>query len=259
MKTLNLITGTMTGVILTLVLTAWLASPINNYFSSDRLVGTMEIGPMAERPLPQQKATDEPKTAEQLLDELKEGLENLSRYGGSSFANLTLENNSDKVVSNIRLKFVGYSADVLLDREGEDKDVYVQNVQQFDVPDMKPGDSLNYKMWLGTSSPEYAAENLKTYSSSGEVRMSVSWPETMDEFPHSGFDKFMDDWGMSAAFVLMLVLIGILSLVSYSYEDLVKKFFKDRTLFEEHQKRFTADPKKYNPFESPKKDEANAS
>lgn len=253
MKALRYAIGTAFVVVIGLILTAWLQQPINDFFRNDRIIASMTIGPWEARP---DFATKKPIESTDAASAYLEALDDLSNSMKSkeAFAHLTLKNNSEKVITNIRVK-LGSQADVFLASENPKPEDLKEDIKIIDVPDMKPGDDLTYHLWTGfTVDPEYFAKDVSTFSSSGPFRIEFSWPEQLETFDVTGFDRFVENWLPYILFGLLLLLVIVLGLFSAAYEEALKKILKDENLYRSEREKFEKNPKAYNPFEGSKQD-----
>lgn len=245
----------LVGAIVALLVPAVLSEPINNLFSGDRLVGTMKIADWKPQPVPTatddttaQSNSDAVANAAGELVKLADELANLTTK--HTYATLTLKNNSDEVVNNVRIKFDTYAADVLLDRPEEQEDVFQRSVQEITVPEMKQGDELSYDIWTRSSSPEYLKDDIETFSSTGPIRMTYVFPESEWETERSTFEWVVEDWFPYIGLGLLLLFAVGMAIVNSHYETLIKGMLKDRDVYDEERQKYETDPQKYNPVTS---------
>lgn len=205
------------------------------------------------QPPPTKKEPKRPATADELVQSADELVKSIDDFASGRFddrhtyAVLMLKNNSDKVVTNIRVKFKSYSADVLLDREDDKDDVFQTGVKEIAIPEMKQGDELTYRLWTSGSSPEYLKSDIDTFSSSGPVRMTYVFPESEWETEQSTLEWIIEDvfpWVGAALLTLMAILAAIFA---HHYETLIKALLKDKSIYEEEREKFESDPAKYSP------------
>ena len=246
----------LVGALITLLVPALLSGPINNLTRGDRLVGTMKVADWEAPPAPKsppKKESEQPATLEELsrtTQELLEATAELTSAGSgarSTFAILTLKNNSDKVVNNVRVKFDTYASDVLLDQAGDKPDAFLKNVKEITAPEMKQGDELTYKLWSSSSSPEYLKEDMQTFSSSGPVRMTYTFPDAEWETERTTLEKAIEDWFPYIGLAILILCAIVMAVLNHHYETLIKAMLKDQRLYDEERQKYEGDPQKYNP------------
>jgi hypothetical protein len=254
---MNKLLWLLIGAIITLLVPAVLSQPINEYFRGDRLVGTMKVADWQPEPVMQkreptkaQSTEDIIKSAQQIAAEANDLASGNYARTKTTYAVLTLQNNSDKVVNNIRIKFQSNAADVLLDKPDDKDDVFQKDVDEITIPEMKQGDELTYRLWTSSNSPEYLREDVHTFSSTGPVRMRYVFPESDFETERSTFERVIDDWFPYIGLAMLLVFAGIMWALSSHYESLIKAMVKDQGLYAAERAKYEADPQKYNPATS---------
>ena len=251
MKPLRWILTAAASVVIGLILTSWLSRPIDDFFRGDRIEAELVIGPWHPFPTPREA----PRRSATQSDELSKALAEAERAarlaekaaGPTSLAKLSLSNKSEKVISNIRVK-IDSASDVFLDTGDDKTDKIWHDVDTVDVPDMKPGDELEYYIWSKSyGGPEMLAFQLETYSSTGSFRLHSSWPK---ERQATGFDQFMEEWAGVVIFVTFLFLTILFGGVAIGLESKIKGVLGDEALYQIERDRFKKDPAKYNPLEA---------
>jgi hypothetical protein len=236
--------ATLVGAILALLVPAALSGPINDYFRSDRLVGTMEISPWQPNPatLPAQTEKSSGRTS---LQEILAGVDDIQSKR-NTFASLTLKNGSEEVINNIRVKFSNIRADALIDLDGEEKDSLTKGINEIKIAEMKQGDEITYRLWLDASLPQSLPNEIQTFSSSGKVRMRYKYPLYEFETEKSTIEWFLDEWAGFTVVILLLVLACVLGIVIAAYDEALKKILKDDAVYQRERDKYELDPAKYS-------------
>ncbi|MBX9665384.1 hypothetical protein [Novosphingobium sp.] len=167
------------------------------------------------------------------------------------FMTIKLENNTSKVVDNIRIRFKDFP---IFDAKiiGDDG-IIAQTVlgsNDFKIPNMKPGDREIIFVWGKSQFISSALlNNVQTFSSSGPFRISFYQPEEnmitlQDEGP---FFKFIDEWIGFIIGAIFVALILVLGAALSAQEEYLKKIFRDEQFMIDEKARFDANPKKFSP------------
>ena len=250
MKTIKLMIAASITVIVGLVLTAWLAEPISNYFRSDRIEAQLTVGPWVQMPAIKNRSGEKIKpvlgsdSAVLSIADASDVDENY-RTKPTNFSELSIVNKSEKEISNIRIRFDSKQYRIIFQKDGDNKSTLIDDIDRIDLPNMKPGDKMTVQSWGNYyGSPERFADNLTTYSSTGSFRMTANWSgdQKIDEGP---VIEFMNEWG-GFIFGTIFVFLTIIGFILQSLtDDKLKKILADEATYKSEKSRYEKDPKKY--------------
>lgn len=259
MNTIRWIIAAAASVLVGLTLTAWLQEPIENYFRNDRIEANLTVGPWVD--LPNGTKGDKKDQIKPVSDDRDvaairptSDLDDDFRTKPSNFSEISVENKSEKEITNIRIIFDSKQYRVAFVKNGEEKSTTIDDIDRLELPDMKPGDRIIVRAWgnyyVGL---ERFVESLSTYSSTGPFRIKANWSETRD-IDESAIDNFMDEWGYFLFAGSLMVLTAIGFILSSLVDEKIKKILSNENTYLAEKKRYELNPEKYNALEESKPD-----
>jgi len=113
---------------------------------------------------------------------------------------------------------------------------------------MKPGDKITVFAWASSSFSELLfPDSIKTYSSSGSMKIDFLWPRLESRTSENKFEWFMEDWFGWIFGVLAIFLIILLIVVMAENEHYAKAMLHDGDFYLDEKTRYDISPKTFRP------------
>ena len=245
--------GVVTALVLLLLTSlvgALLKGPIDGLANPNRLNAAVQFSPWTEKPT---FADGNNATAKEVVITGKDSTELVkklefkqSAMEDFGLAVMKIENSGSGVVKeiNIRLK-ESYKRPQVVFIDPTDNVHIIGESDRLKLPDMNPGDRTTVYLW-GNFSPYLAENYFKTYSTEGDFRLSLEWPE-VNEFQYNSFiGNLLNDYAWTVFVITSILLLIIFGIGLALYSEYLKGIFVSVKLRSEEARKFRADPDAFN-------------
>lgn len=227
MKFITLVLTVALTATITIIVTAAVGTPITNFFSRDRLEVAVSASPW--HPYPTKRS----------------GPLRLT------FAVLSLENATKEKITNIKLRLDGDAKADIVSLDAAPSTL-VTNVDEFDFPDMKPGDYKLYYMWFDKAvTGNKLEESMRLFSSQGTPRLLLIESQVFEGETFETLQGWARAWMPILAGFLSLICVFGIALVETRNGKALRRALQDEDYYLAECVRYEANPEGYVPSKPP--------